>query len=112
MVEVELRMNRYISEIMYMTMSEGMFGDLFRIEIQDISCSWLPDGVSSKTAKLRTKSNREMTAKIAICVQEAVPGIRLAGLYEYTVVGEIMRLEYITTMTELNVSTRIDDIST
>ncbi|KAH0830015.1 hypothetical protein FOPE_10934 [Fonsecaea pedrosoi] len=51
-----------------------------------------------------------MTAKIATCVQEAVPAIKLAVEYEYAFVGEIMRSEYITTMTELNISTRIDDI--
>lgn len=110
-VEVELRMSPFVSQLMYDSMLDGVFGDAYADVIAETGCSWWSGPSTNKVAKLRTRTTGDTIAKMIMCVHEIMPGIKLAVSYEYVFTGEIVRPEYISNMNELTVSTMISDVN-
>lgn len=108
--EVELRFSADVSELLYGSMTAGMFGDVIVDAIVETGCSWWSGPVTNKITKLRTRSNGEMTAKMPVYVGEFMPGVKLSVSYEFGFEGRIMRPEYVSRMTEQSISTRISTV--
>lgn len=110
-VEVELRFSVHMSELLYGSMTAGMFGGVISDTITETGCSWWSGPITNKIAKLRIRSNGEMTAKMPVYVGEFMPGIRLSVSYEFRFEGQIVRPEYVSRMTEQSIDTVIVGVS-
>ena len=108
-MELEMRLNPYASRLMFEKMSSGMFGSAKADRISESGCSWWTGTASNAIAKLRVRSNGDVSAKIVISTCEIMPGYKFAISNEYGFVGEVVRPEYATNMNELSITTRISN---
>ena len=110
-VEVEMRMSAYLSEVSYGLVSSGLLGHADADTITEMGCSMWTGPKTNMIAKVRMRSNEGLTAKVVMSVCEIMPGYKIAISYEYMVAGEIKRPEYNTTMSEMSVKIMISGTS-
>jgi len=110
-VEVELRFSSFMSELMYGSMTAGVFGNVTPVVIDEMGCSWWSGPMTNKITKLRMRSNGELTAKMPMYVGEIMPGIKLSVSYEFDFEGKIVRPEYVSKMTEQAIGTTIRSVN-
>ena len=109
-VEVEARMNPEMSKIMYKAVEAGMYGNTTENKIVEKGCSWWTGPNPNMIAKLRSRNDTDMTAKMVVSACQIMPGITIAISYEYPFRGDIMRPEYTTKMTELKIMCTFEGI--
>ncbi|KAK0636610.1 hypothetical protein B0T17DRAFT_626390 [Bombardia bombarda] len=109
-VEVEVRLERTMSTVMYELMTNSVFEHVDRRVVEEEGCSWWTGLPMNKNAKVRTRSTGEKVVKVPMTVQTIAPGIKLAVSHEYMFTGRITRPEYSSTMDELVCETVLENI--
>ena len=108
-VEVELRLNPHLSEILFIKMSKGMFESTNTTVIKERGCVMWTGPQTNVNAKVRKRSTGEATVKVTKNVTKVAPGYRLAVSHEYAFSGRIMHVQYDVEMTELRSTMKIRD---
>jgi len=106
-VELELRMNGYMSRSAFRCMDTEVFGHVTRRRITEEGCCWWTGTSTNTNAKVRERSNGQRDVKVLVYKYRLAPGISIAMSHEYKYEGEILRPDYKTVMDEISCPVRI-----